>query len=501
MLAGCAQPIGAERDTAEVTPDQASSDLCAAVPDQLSGADIQFETAQTVAATNDLPAYCQLSGTIAPSIGFEARLPLETWNGKYLQAGCGGFCGTVVPDKPGYSNSINYALRRGYAAITTDAGHQSLHTGQSEWAFDNRDAEILYALSAIPLTFEAGHALVEALYREAPRLSYFSGCSNGGRLAMIAAQRYPELFDGIVAGCSVIDLSRSGGLMGTWIAQTNMGEDGTPILDHHFGAKLAFLERAIEQQCDHLDGQTDGLIMQPRACNVDVSLIATCAEDDPQGDCLTEAEKQVVTDWYQGPHNSQGERLFPGLPPGGERYWRVWYTGNGETLAPGMFLATGYGRDLGFEQDDPNYQAAAFDFDTDPARLEPMGALYNALDPDLSAFKAAGGKLIMWHALSDPLVLPDQSVAYYQDVLDHASEDSDIKSFYRLFLAPGLGHCWELVGDGPGEIDFLTALEEWVEQGRAPDRMMAHPDAGATEPQPTTELYPYPHSAQIASAE
>ncbi|MFN3214832.1 MAG: tannase/feruloyl esterase family alpha/beta hydrolase [Henriciella sp.] len=468
---------------------------------QLTGSEITIQVSRPVAENSDLPAYCQVAGTIAPSIGFEARLPLNSWNGKYLQSGCGGFCGTVVADKPGYSNAINFALRRGYAAITTDGGHQSLHVGESEWAFDNRAAEELYAHKAVPLTFEAGHRLVGTLYGDAPKISYFSGCSNGGRMAMIAAQRYPELFDGIVAGCSVIDLSRAGGLMGTWIAQSNSGEDGRPIIDHEFGSKLAFLERAVEEQCDHLDGQLDGLIMSPRNCTVDVSLITTCADNESRNDCLTAAEKRVVTAWYRGPHNSQGERLFPGMPPGGERYWRVWYTGNGEAMAPGMFLATGYGRDLGFEQDDPNYRATDFDFDIDPQRLQAMGELYNALDPDLSAFNAAGGKLIMWHALSDPLVLPDQSVSYYQNVLDGAPNDRSVQDFARLYLAPGLGHCWEMIGDGPGKIDFLSALETWVEDGQAPDAILARPDEDAIESQPTLMLQPFPRTAEFVSAE
>ena len=220
-----------------VTRCEAFSDTLALAP--ITG--VTIGTTDYVAATGLLPAYCRIEGEIDPDIGFQARFPIKDWNGKYYQSGCGGFCGSIEADKPGFSNTINEALKKGYAAITADNGHTG-SLGDASWAKDNPQALKVYAHEGIRLTHDAGTALAKAYYgSDVLAKSYFSGCSNGGRMAAVAAQRYPHLFDGIIGGAGVMDLSRSGGIYGPWMYQANIDADGKDILTK----KTFSLEKAL----------------------------------------------------------------------------------------------------------------------------------------------------------------------------------------------------------------------------------------------------------------
>lgn len=435
---------------------------------------LTIDETEAVTDRDGLPGFCAIRGTIDPDIGFEARFPLTGWNGKYYQSGCGGFCGSVLADKKGFSNTINEALKRGYAAITTDGGHRGW-LGDASWAGGNPTAVDVYAHRVLPLTHAAGTRMVEAFYGEPARLDYFGGCSNGGRLAAMAAQRYPELFDGILGGGAVLDLSGSGGIYGSWVVQANSGPDGERILTRrNFANKLPLLERLVTAQCDATDGQVDGIISRPRRCEVDLTALPRCAPGADDG-CFHERELAVVEKWYQGPRDSAGTRLFPGMPPGSERYWAVWFLDPEDGTAPGNALGGNYAKYLGFEDGAPDdFTALDFDFDTDPARLEANGRLLNAVDPDLSAFRDAGGKYLLWHGWQDPLVLPDQTVDWYADILGRMGGASEVDRFLRLFMIPGMGHCWELPSSVPDRFDPITVLDDWVERGRAPERLEMH---------------------------
>ena len=446
----------------------ASADItadCVALSESNLAADIRIVHSRPVRVREDLPAFCQISGKIDPNIGFEARFPLTEWNGKYFQAGCGGFCGRVLPDRETHSNAINHALRRGYATITTDGGHEGETIGDASWA-DNPEVERVYASEVLPRTQAAAHRLIKHLYGREPDYSYFSGCSNGGRLGAKAAQDYPNLFDGIIAGCPVLNLSENGGIFGSWVMQANLDQHGELILDDRFAAKLPMLEANALKQCDGLDGTLDGAIQKPAECAVSLDAIADCAGDN-NSSCMTLPEKRVVRKLYQGAVNARGEQLFYGVPPGSERYWGAWYLGSKEKSAVGTLLAEGFLPYLGFTEDPENYSALDFDFDSDVKKLAAQGALLDALNPDLRAFQKAGGKLIMWHGQADPLVLPAQSEAYYKAVrAEMGRRQTD--SFFRLFMAPGMGHCWELPAALPDRMNMLVALENWVEKGTAP---------------------------------
>lgn len=416
-----------------------------------------------------LTDFCQITGLIEPSIHFEARFPVSNWNGNYFQAGCGGFCGLVLPERETHSNSINHALRMGYASITTDSGHSGDHIGDASWALDNPLAEQVYARDILPVTHTAGHELIKAIYGKKPAFSYFSGCSNGGRLGAKAAQEYPNLFDGIIAGCPVLNLSMNGGVFGAWILQANSDKNGNIILNKNFKSKIPILEANAVNQCDSLDGKLDGIIQLPNECKIDLNLIPECvAKND--SDCLTSDEKMVVRKFYQGPKSSDGLQLFGGMPPGSERYWDYWYLGTNSLRKPGILLADGYLQYLGMAQDPLNYSALNFNFDKDIEKLVPQGLLFNAINPDLKSFQEAGGKILMWHGSADPLVLPNQSIDYYQ-ALKTEMGSSNLKKFFRLYMVPGMGHCWEIPSALPDQMDLLTVLSLWVEEGIQPNNI------------------------------
>lgn len=442
-----------------------------------------------------LPAFCQVRGTIDPNIRFEARFPLADWNGKYFQSGCGGYCGSVLPDKPGFSNTINEALKRGFAAITTDSGHQG-GLGEASWAKDDPEAVEVFAHSGIFLTHQAGTSMVNAFYEAEPSKNYFGGCSNGGRMAAMAAQRYPQLFDGILGGGGVLHLSYSGGVYGSWVVQSNSDNDGQRILNStNFAAKLPALERAVIAQCDTADGVEDNVISLPRRCEVDVDALPACA-DESTDECFTRLEKSVLRKWYQGPKNTAGEQLFPGMPAGSERFWAVWFLDTESRIAPGNQLGGRYAKYLGFEDGTPDdYTALDFDFDNDPPRLAVTGRQLDALNPDLSAFRDAGGKYLMWHGWADPLVLPDQSLGYYESVAEEMGGIENIKSFFRLFMIPGQGHCWEMPANVPDQFDPINALDDWVESGDAPEMIPAHALNPATAVITNAVLCPHPATA------
>jgi feruloyl esterase len=256
------------------------------------------------------------------------------------------------------------------------------------------------------------------------------------------------------------------------------------------------LEANSLAECDELDGRKDGIISKPLICKINLDILPECGKV-PDSNCLTKTEKTVIQKWYDGPQNSKGEQVFPGMAPGSERFWDYWYLGDGTRPGPGTLLADGYGTYLGYPEDPAGYNSLDFNFDTDVEKLKEQGKLYNALEPDLTAFKQAGGKMIMWHGLSDPLVLPNQSPAYYEAVEAKMGGRDTVQSFYRLFMAPGLGHCWDKPANAPDQMSMLAALEDWVEKDQAPDVIeltQYYPESDRVKRR--GKLMPYPLAAE-----
>lgn len=352
-----------------------------------------------------------------------------------------------------------------------DTGHWGASLFDGRWAHNNRQAEIDFGHRAVHETARVTKTLIEAFYGERPALSYFGGCSGAGRQAHVEAWRYPDDFDGIISACPWINPDRITTL-GIWIAQANTGPDGRNLIT---ATDLPLIEEALYAACDGLDGHEDGLLSDPRTCTFDPATLA-CDEEETSG-CLSGLQVAALRKLYEGPHDSQGRSLLPGLPYGSEVDWSHWITG--KTADPSdenwHIVATQYMRYMGLPIDPgESYEITEFDFDTDPARLETMMSIYGADNPDLDAFRERGGKLLMWHGWSDAAIPPWTSIAYYEAVEQRVGSREATQDFLRLFLIPGMGHCGQREGPGVTQagIDPLSALERWVEHEDAPYHLL-----------------------------
>jgi pimeloyl-ACP methyl ester carboxylesterase len=458
--------------------------------------DTNLLSATVVPAEEGLPEYCRVLGFVRPAINFEVRLPTVGWNEKFYMAGCGGYCGRI-------SMAMNSGLRRNYAVSTMDAGHWSAGPTDGQWAYHNRVAEVDYGYRAVTETARVSKALLQAFYQAQQKRSYFNGCSNGGRQALMEAWRYPDDFDGIISGAPALDLT---GLLThfAWVVQANTGPDGKDILPR---SKVNLIEQAVVAACDAKDGLKDGVIDDPRACDFKPASLR-CQKAD-SADCLTAAEVTVLEKWYGGVRNSRGETLYPGgIPYGSEPFWWIWLTGRDErdephrTFGRGRFvpeLAVNYFRYMAFQEDPgESFHPVQFDFDKDPPLLRFMGEIYNATNPDLSKFKARGGKLLMWHGWQDAIVTPERTVQYYLEVEKQMGGRGATQEFLRLFMVPGMDHCGDTPGPGidASGFDPLTVLEEWVEKGVPPMRLLTTKKDGDGKTVWTRPLCLYPQRAK-----
>lgn len=438
-----------------------------------------------VPAGATLPEYCQVRGHVDTEIQFELRLPTTAWNGNFYHQGGGGFVGSIPGAGPG--------LIRGYAVVATDTGHQGAGVAafDGSWALHRPDRQLNFGHRGIHVVTVAAKQIVTAAYGQAPRYSYFESCSNGGRQALQEAQRYPLDFNGIIAGAPALDWT--GLMIGfNWNQQVLAAAPVPP-------AKLSVIAQEVVRQCDAGDGLVDGLVDNPRRCRFDPTVLTCPGGIDGPG-CLTPAQVEAVQKIYAGPVNSAGQSLHPGFPPGAEdggTGWQNWISGPSALPLPPVLGAPfqftfqdHYLRYFVFSN--PAHDSLTFDFDTGPALLVPTGEFLNAVDPDLSPFRDAGGKLIVWHGWADHALTADRTIHYYNDVIRATGNKNKAAKFFRLFLAPGMHHC----GGGPGlnAFDALTALENWVEHGIAPDAIVAsHVGTGTPRTRP---LCSYPKVAE-----
>jgi len=470
----------------------AAPETCSALAD-LRIEDTNLLSATVVPAAGDVPEYCRVLGYVRPAINFEIRLPTSNWNGKFYMAGCGGCCGKLRSDSD-FILDIKRALRRQYAVSMTDGGHWGENIFDTRWGYHNRLAEIDDGYRAVHETARVTKAIIEVFYHKAPAQSYFGGCSSGGRQGVMEALRYPKDFDGIISDAPVLDVTGVV-LHFAWVGRANTGPDGKNLLTL---ADTKRIGKAVYEACDHLDGLKDGLIGDPRACRFDPSTLA-CA-GGKSADCLSAQQVDALKALYQGPKDSGGRQLYPGLPLGSEPYWGYWHTGQTSDASDDLFPRFGEGflRYLSFEEDPgERYTVADLDFDRDPPRLAAMGKVYNATDPDLDAFRRRGGKLLMWHSWADAGPSPMKSIAYYEAVEGRVGGRDSAQAFFRLFMVPGMDHCG--VGKGPGISDAgydpLTALERWVEHKEAPASLLMTKTDSAGKVLWTRPACPFPQRA------
>jgi feruloyl esterase len=415
-----------------------------------------------------LPAHCRVKLVLTPSsdshINAEVWLPAVDWNGKFMAVGNGGFGGSIQ----GYGD-MQVALRRGYATAGNDTGHTAADGPNGMFALGHPEKIVDFSHRAMHEMTVTAKRLIDEFYGKAPQFSYYKGCSTGGRQGVMAAQRFPDDFDGIIAGALAnrhIHQHTAG--VARSIALARNPEGAIPA------KKAQMVSKALMNACDQYK---EGFVNNPRACSFDFSKLACSGEDTEN--CLTTAQLKTVETFYGGVKTSKGELIFSGqalsnplpalappadVPGGGYDTVRIW----------------------AFQNEKYDWKTS-FDLDRDMPIIDAKVGFVDANDPDLSKFKAHGGKLLLYAGWGDTTITPENTVAYYESVLDKMGKKQDVA---RLFMVPGMGHCRG--GVGPNTFDTIGTLETWREKGSMPAEITAfNPESGLSRP-----LCAYPQYAK-----
>jgi feruloyl esterase len=430
-------------------------------------------------AYKNLPAFCRVAAEIKPTadsdIKIEVWMPAAGWNGKLQSTGNGGWSGAIE------YGAMGQALSRGYATTGTNTGHDG---GSGSFALGHPEKLIDFGYRAVHLMTVEAKAVIAAYYGRGPSLSYWNACSTGGRQGLREAQQFPADYDGIIAGAPANYMTH----LEAWTlwapaAMNATRESAIPP------AKFAAIHQAVLATCDTLDGVKDGVLEDPRACHFDPHTLLCKGADS--NDCLTSAQVQTLEKIYMPATNPRTkEVIYPAFQPGSELGWTFFAGPNPPSVATDLFKYETF--------KDANWDWHTFDFDKDVTLADRVdGGVLNSLDPNLNPFFAHGGKIIQYHGWADSLIAPENSINYYESVIAKSGGVKKIDQDYRLFMVPGMGHC--AGGEGATNFDMLTALEEWREQGKAPEEVIAtkyaqnNPPAGAVMTHP---LCPYPETAK-----
>jgi feruloyl esterase len=418
---------------------------------------------------------CRVAATLRPSadseIKMEVWMPVSNWNGRYQAVGNGAFNGTIN------YGAMTTALARGYAVSSTDTGH----TGSgASFGLGHPEKVIDFGWRAVHETAGASKAIIAAYYGGDPKFSYFNGCSAGGRQAMKAAQRFPADFNGIIAGAPGLD----------WTGRAAQAVRIAKHLEQNEAARLGQTQRqllhdAVLASCDRLDGVKDGVLENPKRCKFDPGVLACKGSDGTA--CLTPPQVETARMIYSAAVNPKSRRVVNGLAPGSELGWTdLGWTASARATGLDQFRFLVFG--------DPTWTIQKFDFESDIVLADDRdNDTINALDPNLAPFISRGGKLIQYHGWSDPQISPANTTQYYERVVQTLGGRNKVHGGYRLFMAPGMGHCSG--GDGPNTFDMVTALERWVEGGTAPDHVTASITRPAAMLNRSRPLCPYPEVA------
>ena len=424
----------------------------------------------------NLPEFCRVAATLKPSadsnIKIEVWLPAANWNGKFMGVGNGGFSGAI-----GYG-AMREPLLRGYAVASTDTGHEG-GGADASWALGHPEKQIDFGYRAVHEMTLKAKAFVAAFYETAPRLSYWNGCSSGGKQGLKEAQRFPDDYNGIIAGAPAnnwVHLLTS--MMA--IAQAVRVDPASAIPQ----TKYPLINDAVMAACDQLDGVKDGVLENPQRCRFDPAVLQ--CKGAVSDSCLTQPQVAALKKVYAPVRNSRTQsEIYPGLPVGSELGWA--------NLPQPFGIGETHFKFIVFEN--PAWDFKTMNFDADVAHAEAVDAKvgqFTATDPDLSAFKRRGGKLLQYHGWNDQQISAQNSVNYRDSVVAKMGGVQQTDDFYRLFMVPGMLHC----GGGPGtdRFDSIAALEKWVEGGVAPARLEAsHQTNGNVDR--TRPLCPYPQIA------
>ena len=425
-----------------------------------------------------LPAFCRVTATLTPSsdsdIKVEVWMPASGWNGKLQGVGNGAFTGSLR------YGSLASGLEGGYATAATDTGHAG---GSAIFGFGHPEKVIDFGERAVHEMTVTAKQVIAAYYGDGPQFSYWVGCSAGGRQAMKEAQRFPGDYDGIIAGAPGND----------WTGRAAGALRMAKHLEAHEDARLSaeqvqLVHTAVLEACDAADGVTDRVVGDPERCEFDPGVLrcAGAERDGVDSSCLTAAQVSTVRMLYASPENPKTGRLITGVFPGSETNWTdLGWTRSARATGLDQYRYLVYG--------DPEWTIDRFDFETDIVKAEDTdNDTLNALDPNVKPFFDRGGKLLAYHGWSDAQISPANATQYYQRVVETMGDKEAVRESFRLFMAPGMGHC--AGGEGPNAFDALTVMEAWVEAGQAPDRIIASRSRDGVVDR-TRPLCPYPQLA------
>lgn len=480
--------------TLPATPKATPHIDCAALW-SLTGYDWTVVSLTAVPADANAPAHCRLVGQIQPEVRFEVLLPSE-WNGRLYMFGNGGYAGESLEASSRVASGRR-ALARGFAVAQTNTGHDAVTEPLGSFATSPQKL-LDYAYRAVHVTAVTAKSVLRQYYDVPVNRAYFDGCSTGGRQGLMSAQRFPEDFDGIVAGAPVLDFTST---------MVSYVDSQRALAKASIGPELVkVLADTIYTKCDAVDGARDGLIDDPRRCTFTPATdLPRCSGEAAASSCFTEAQVSALEDIYDGV-TQRGKAVFPGWPVGTEvaatmpdgtprTAWIPWFLS-----APGIPpIQVSFGqtffRYMAFGRPDPAYDWLSFDVDADLEKLQGTRSILDATSPDLSRFRARGGKIVSYFGWSDPALNPLMGVNYYERVLQTMGPATP--DFYRLFMVPGMFHCGG--GVGVNSFDPFTALVQWVERGLAPETIAASRLVDG-KPVRGRPLCPYPEVARYKGA-
>jgi feruloyl esterase len=519
-LAGCAvafnfalvtTALGADARARAVVPP--ARDACLALQ-SLASPTVQVEAAEWVTATRlpagppgvmvDVPDHCLFRVVLdsRPSgiedlrygTGIELRLPAK-WNGRLLFQGGGGLNGVLNPAIGNVAGSTS-ALARGFAVVSTDGGHRGRSAVDARFGVDQQ-ARLDFGYQAVERTTHEAKVLLGRYYGRKPEYSYYMGCSTGGREAMLAAQRLPLEFNGVVAGNPAYNLTRIV-VNQIWNLQTvtriaPKDASGKPLLYAAFtDAQLKDAQQAILQQCDALDGLQDGIINDFQACHFEPKTLTCKGPAGSVEHCLSAVQAEAMNDIFSGARNSRGELLYGSFPYDtgiAGPAWRGMHLGTNKADPADAILGRDTLRYFVLTPADPDFDPLHFDFDRDMVRTTETAAINDATGALHKTFAERGAKMIVYHGLSDQAMSTGVLTNWYERLSPRDSGGP--QSWARLFLVPGMTHCGG--GQSTDQFDMLAAIQAWVEHGLAPDRVVA---SGRAFPGMTRPLCPYPKVAR-----
>lgn len=482
--------VAADLSEPVVEPVMGCRDLLA-----MTNFDVAIVAAVSMEAAGEVPAHCRVDGVIRPEIAFQVNLP-TAWNGRLYMHGNRGYAG-AQPDADWVANIRDAAIEHAFATAFTDTGHNSAVQPLASYAFNSLQAEIDHGFRAVHLVVETAKDLIGRYYGRGQDFSYWDGCSTGGRQGLVSAQRFPDDFDGIIAGAPILQFADTQ-IWGVWNERALMAAEPRLQLGH-----LDVIADLVYARCDLTDGLQDGLITDPTRCPFDPLTDLPRCPGEPQESCFTGSQKEALARIYGGVI-SNGKPFFHGLPVGAEakgstRFspsspasgWAGWLISpSGGPGIQGIF-GRSFLENFAFDVDRADYDWMQFDFDRDPQRMNRIRKILDADDHDLGRFADAGGRMIGYFGWADTALNPLMMIDYYEKAA--TTTEREVGEFFRLFLAPGMFHCSG--GFGPDRFDAMRYLIDWVERDVAPDRIIAT-EVGNGQVRRSRPLCPYPEVAR-----